>query len=113
LVKIFHYVSNLADPFRERILTDVINRVEKMNALNKEVLTELNQVLDEVERNPEVRSVIITGAGSKAFVAGADISEFNGLNKEEAMTLAKRARIHFSGLKIAVKPIVAAVNGLH
>jgi enoyl-CoA hydratase len=93
------------------ILTVVVNRVEKMNALNKEVLTELNQVLDEVERNPEVRSVIITGAGSKAFVAGADISEFNGLNKEEAMTLAKRGQDTFFRIENSSKPIVAAVNG--
>ncbi|MBI5856382.1 MAG: enoyl-CoA hydratase/isomerase family protein [Sphingobacteriales bacterium] len=93
------------------ILTVVINRVEKMNALNREVLTELNKVLDEVERNPEVRSVIITGAGSKAFVAGADISEFNGLNKEEAMALAKRGQDTFFRIENSSKPIVAAVNG--
>jgi len=93
------------------ILTVVINRVEKMNALNKEVLTELNQILDEVERNPEVRSVIITGAGSKAFVAGADIAEFNGLSKEEAMALAKRGQDTFARIENSSKPIVAAING--
>jgi enoyl-CoA hydratase len=93
------------------ILTVVINRVEKMNALNKEVLTELNLVLDEIERNPEVRSVIITGAGSKAFVAGADISEFGGLNKEEAMALAKSGQDTFFRIENSAKPIVAAVNG--
>ncbi|HEY6062277.1 MAG TPA: enoyl-CoA hydratase-related protein [Chitinophagaceae bacterium] len=93
------------------ILTVVINRVEKMNALNREVLTELNKVLDEVERNPEVRSVIITGAGSKAFVAGADISEFDGLSKEEAMAMAKRGQETFFRIENSKKPIVAAVNG--
>lgn len=93
------------------ILTVVINRVEKLNALNKEVLTELNKVLDEVERNPEVRSVIITGAGSKAFVAGADITEFGGLNKEEAMAMAKRGQDTFFRIENCSKPIVAAVNG--
>ena len=93
------------------ILTIVINRVEKMNALNNEVLTELNKVLDEIERNPEVRSVIITGAGSKAFVAGADISEFGGLNKEEAMAMAKRGQDTFFRIENSTKPIVAAVNG--
>ncbi len=93
------------------ILTVVINRVEKMNALNQEVLKELNKVLDEVERNPEVRSVIITGSGAKAFVAGADISEFSGLSKEEAMAMAKRGQDTFSRIENSSKPIVAAVNG--
>jgi enoyl-CoA hydratase len=93
------------------ILTVVINRVEKLNALNKEVLTELNKVLDEIERNPEIRSVIITGAGSKAFVAGADITEFGGLNKEEAMAMAKRGQDTFFRIENCLKPIVAAVNG--
>lgn len=93
------------------ILTVVINRVEKMNALNNEVLTELNKVLDEIERNPEVRSVIITGAGSKAFVAGADITEFGGLSKEEAMAMSKRGQDTFFRIENSTKPIVAAVNG--
>ena len=93
------------------ILTVVINRVEKLNALNKEVLDELNKVLDEIESNPAVRSVIITGAGSKAFVAGADISEFNGLSKEQAMDLAKRGQDTFFRIENSSKPIVAAVNG--
>ena len=60
------------------ILTIVINRADKLNALNKEVFTELNMVLDEIEKSPAIKSVIITGAGSKAFVAGADITEFKG-----------------------------------
>lgn len=93
------------------ILTVVINRVEKLNALNKEVLTELNKVLDEIERNPAIRSVIITGAGSKAFVAGADITEFGGLNKEEAMAMAKRGQDTFFRIENCSKPIIAAING--
>ena len=93
------------------ILTVVINRVEKLNALNKEVLEELNKVLDEIERNPAVRSVIITGAGSKAFVAGADITEFSGLSKEDAMAMAKRGQDTFFRIENSAKPIVAAVNG--
>jgi enoyl-CoA hydratase len=93
------------------ILTVVINRADKLNALNKEVFTELNAVLDEIEKNPAVKSVIITGAGPKAFVAGADISEFNALNKEEAMALAKRGQQTFARIENSSKPIVAAVNG--
>jgi len=63
------------------IYTITINRPDKLNALNKDVFTDLNTALDEIESNPEIKSVIITGSASKAFVAGADISEFNSLNK--------------------------------
>ncbi|MGQ0738620.1 MAG: enoyl-CoA hydratase/isomerase family protein [Bacteroidota bacterium] len=93
------------------ILTITINRPDKLNALNREVLTDLNKVLDEIESNPEIRSVIITGAGPKAFVAGADISEFSGLNKEQAMAMAKRGQDSFARIENSSKPIVAAVNG--
>jgi enoyl-CoA hydratase len=68
-------------------------------------------MLDEVESNPEIKSVIITGAGPKAFVAGADISEFTFLNKSEAMALAKRGQDTFKRIENSPKPIVAAVNG--
>ena len=95
----------------EGILTVVINRVDKMNALNREVLTELSAVMDEVEKQPSVKAVIITGAGPKAFVAGADISEFNGASKEEAIQMAKRGQQLFDRIEKSKKPIVAAVNG--
>ena len=93
------------------ILTITINRPEKLNALNRDVFTDLGAALDEVEKNPEIRSVIITGAGPKAFVAGADISEFSGLTKEQAMALAQRGQDVFARIERSGKPIVAAVNG--
>ena len=93
------------------ILTIMINRPEKLNALNKDVFSDLNKALDEIENNPEIKSVIITGAGSKAFVAGADISEFGGLNREEAMALAKKGQDTFARIENSSKPVVAAVNG--
>ncbi len=93
------------------ILTITINRPDKLNALNKTVFDELNEALDEVKNNAEIKSVIITGAGPKAFVAGADISEFGGLNKEEAMAMAKRGQDTFARIENSHKPIVAAVNG--
>jgi enoyl-CoA hydratase len=93
------------------IYTITINRPDKLNALNKTVLDDLNKALDEIRDNAEIRSVIITGAGPKAFVAGADISEFGGLNKAEAMALAKRGQDTFARIENSVKPIVAAVNG--
>lgn len=93
------------------IYTITINRPDKLNALNKDVFTDLNTALDEIESNPEIKSVIITGAGPKAFVAGADISEFNSLNKEQAKALAKRGQDIFARIENSSKPIVAAVNG--
>jgi enoyl-CoA hydratase len=93
------------------IYTITINRPDKLNALNRDVFTDLNTALDEIEKNPEIKSVIITGAGPKAFVAGADISEFSGLNKEGAMALAKRGQDIFARIENSGKPVVAAVNG--
>lgn len=93
------------------IFTIVINRPDKLNALNKEVFADLNTALDEVYSNPAIRSVIITGAGSKAFVAGADITEFNGLSLEAAKALAKAGQDTFFRIEHSPKPIVACVNG--
>jgi enoyl-CoA hydratase len=103
--------QTLLTTIENNIFTITINRPEKLNALNKTVFDELNLVLDEVYNNPDIRSVLLTGAGPKAFVAGADISEFNDLKKEQAMSLAKRGQQTFSRIENCPKPIVAAVNG--
>lgn len=88
-----------------------INRPEKLNALNKDVFNDLDKAMEEVLNNSDIKSAIITGAGAKAFVAGADISEFNGLNKTEAIALAKRGQDVFFKIENSKKPVVAAVNG--
>lgn len=88
-----------------------INRPEKLNALNKDVFTDLNNLVEEIESNSAIKSAIITGAGPKAFVAGADISEFGSLDKTAAMKLAKRGQDIFAKIENCSKPIVAAVNG--
>ena len=93
------------------ICTITINRPDKLNALNKQVFTDLDAAVDEVYNNPDIKTAIITGAGPKAFVAGADITEFGGLNKDEAMALAKRGQDVFFKIENSKKPIVAAVNG--
>ena len=103
--------STILTQLENGILTVTINRPEKLNALNKNVLSDMDKVLDEIYTDPAIKSAIITGAGPKAFVAGADISEFNGLSKEEAMAMAKRGQdINFK-IENCKKPIVAAVNG--
>ena len=101
----------LATSLENNILTVTINRPDKLNALNKTVFDELDAMLDDVYQNAEIKSVIITGAGAKAFVAGADITEFDGLKKEQAMNLAKRGQDVFFKIENSPKPIVAAVNG--
>lgn len=93
------------------IFTITINRPDKLNALNSNVFADLNHALDEVYENDSIKSVIITGAGPKAFVAGADISEFNELSKADAMLLSKAGQETFFRIENAPKPIVACVNG--
>ena len=103
--------STLLTHLDNGIFTITINRPDKLNALNAQVFTDLDQAIDEVYNNKEIKSVIITGAGPKAFVAGADITEFGGLNKEEAMELARRGQLVFFKIENSKKPVVAAVNG--
>ncbi|HJS56019.1 MAG TPA: enoyl-CoA hydratase-related protein [Chitinophagaceae bacterium] len=103
--------QTLLTSLENNVLTITINRPEKLNALNKDVFTDLNNVVDEIENTQQVKSAIITGAGTKAFVAGADITEFSGFNKEQAMALAKRGQDIFLRIESCSKPIIAAVNG--
>ncbi len=93
------------------IFTVTINRPDKMNALNQEVMNDLNNVMDDVYKNEEIKSVIITGAGTKAFVAGADISEFSGLSQQQGMALAKKGQDIFFKIENSPKPVIAAING--
>jgi enoyl-CoA hydratase len=94
------------------IFTITINRPEKLNALNKLLMSELGEAIDEVYLNSEIKAAIITGAGAKAFVAGADISEFVGLPSAGGTALAQGGQdLVFSKIEHCPKPIVAAVNG--
>ncbi len=103
--------ETLLTKLENAILTITINRPDKLNALNRTVFKDLNFVLDEIYQNPEIRSAIITGSGGKAFVAGADITEFADLAKEQAMAVAKHGQDTFFRIENCPKPIVAAVNG--
>ncbi|HMT95349.1 MAG TPA: enoyl-CoA hydratase-related protein [Ferruginibacter sp.] len=88
-----------------------INRPDKLNALNKNVFDDLDKAVDAVNENPEIHSALITGAGSKAFVAGADITEFGSLSIVEARQLSERGQQVFFKIENSPKPFVAAVNG--
>ncbi len=103
--------NTLLNTLQNGILTVTINRPDKLNAINRQVMAEINAVMDDVYNNKQVRSVIITGAGNKAFAAGADISEFTELNEAEAMGLAKYGQDVFFKIENCSKPVVAAVNG--
>jgi len=103
--------TTLLTSLENGIFTITINRPDKLNALNAAVFNDLDKAIDEIYTNTEIRSAIITGAGPKAFVAGADISEFAGLDKTQAMALAKRGQDVFFKIENSSKPIVAAVNG--
>jgi len=93
------------------ILIITINRPEKLNALNKTVLDELEQIIQSVYDDKEIRAAIITGEGNKAFVAGADISEFREVSDAQGEGLAKRGQQIFFKIENCPKPVVAAVNG--
>jgi enoyl-CoA hydratase len=96
----------------DRICTITVNRPDKLNALNKTVIEELGAAVDEVNANPGIRSAIITGSGQKAFVAGADISEFISLGATQGQALAQKGQdLVFSKIEQSTKPIIAAVNG--
>ena len=93
-----------------RIAIVTINRPEKLNALNTSVRTGLVAALDELERNGDVRAVILTGAGAKAFVAGADIAEFEGNTPVDQYRIMS-ARSVYGAADRFPKPLIAAVNG--
>lgn len=103
--------TTLLTQLENNILTITINRPDKLNALNRDVFTDLNNVVDEIESTHQIKSAIIIGAGAKAFVAGADITEFNTLNVEEAKQLSKRGQDIFFKIENCSKPIIACVNG--
>ncbi len=104
------YTTLLTD-LSNHILTITINRPDKLNAINGTVMGELDEVVSEVYANGEIKSAILTGAGPKAFVAGADISEFLGLSREEGQAMSAKGHGIFSRIEHSPKPIVAAVNG--
>jgi enoyl-CoA hydratase len=103
--------STIKTKLENNIFTVIINRPDKLNALNRIVLDELDNVIDSVYTDDNIKAVIITGAGEKAFVAGADISEFISVEDNEGIPLAKRGQDIFFKIENCPKPVIAAVNG--
>ncbi len=95
----------------DRIAWVTLNRPEKLNALNNEVLEELEQIFADLEQDAEVGVVVLTGAGEKAFVAGADIAELRTLDTAGARVQALRGQAVYQRIESLPKPVIAAVNG--
>lgn len=96
----------------EGVLTLTINRPNQLNALNSEVIASLSKHIEEVQTNDDVKVIIITGSGEKAFVAGADIKEFADFSPQQGKDLAALGQATlFDRVERSAKPVIAAVNG--
>lgn len=95
----------------DNIAKITINRPDKLNALNGTVIKELSEVFTAVEKDTEIRVVILTGAGPKAFVAGADISEISKLDTVTGKVFAEHGQAVFNQIENLSKPVIAMVNG--
>lgn len=104
--------NNILIGREDGIATITINRPAKLNALNKETIEELSQCLKALKDDDEVRVLIITGSGEKAFVAGADIAEFADFSTKQGKQLAEKGQdILFNRIESYPKPVIAAING--
>lgn len=105
-------MSNILVATADRIQTITINRPSKLNALNKETIAQLSEAIDSADANDEVRVIVLTGSGEKAFVAGADIAEFADFSVEQGKELAAHGQENlFNKIENCSKPVIAAVNG--
>lgn len=105
-------MENITLSLEDRIAILTINRPKALNALNTATMKDLHHFFTvELKANDEIRGVIITGAGEKAFVAGADISEFLSLGDEGGKNMATYGHSVFNAIENAEVPVVAAVNG--
>ena len=104
--------ENILSTIEAGIQTITINRPSKLNALNKATIEELSNALQKAESSSEVRVVILTGSGEKAFVAGADISEFAHFSVDEGKALSQKGHDDlFNRIERMGTPVIAAVNG--
>lgn len=103
-------LDNVLVEKRGRIAVVTVNRPDKLNALNSATRSDILAAFDELERDDEVRVVVVTGAGEKAFIAGADINEFAGMTavKQRAAMKGRRA---FDAVEDFPKPVIAMING--
>ncbi|MBS1765457.1 MAG: enoyl-CoA hydratase/isomerase family protein [Bacteroidetes bacterium] len=103
--------QNLLYFVEQGLVTITINRPDKLNALNALTVKEIGAAVAAANADSSVKVIIITGAGEKSFVAGADIGEFEGLSEQQAMSLATTGQEVFKSIENSPKPVIAAVNG--
>ena len=89
----------------------IIDRQDKLNALNADVVQEIGEVFDRLRDDDAVRAVILTGAGEKAFVAGADIGELATMNSMTGVAVSRAGQEVFRAIELFPKPVIAAVGG--
>ncbi|MCL4169035.1 UNVERIFIED_CONTAM: hypothetical protein GTU68_058875 [Idotea baltica] len=104
--------KNLIIDYDDNFAIITINRPKKLNALNSETIQELHEAFKELDAEKETLVIVLTGSGEKAFVAGADISEFSNYSVEEGADLAAKGHeIVFDFIENLSTPVIAAVNG--
>lgn len=103
--------KNLLVALEDGILSITLNRPKQLNALNIETFNDINRALKYAKDTDEVKAVLFTGAGEKAFIAGADIKEFANFSVKQAKQLSKNGHRTFRKIEKLKKPVVAAVNG--
>ena len=105
-------LENVLIEQNENLAIVTINRPSKLNALNKKTIEELHIAFEILDKNQEIKAIIVTGSGEKAFVAGADISEFSNFNVEQGTELARKGQeVLFDFVQNLGTPVIAAVNG--
>jgi enoyl-CoA hydratase len=105
-------VENILFKDGEGVRVITINRPNQLNALNKSTINELSLLLDKSEVDTQIKAIILTGSGEKAFVAGADIKEFSDFNIDQGAALSKEGHEKlFDKLENLSTPVIAAVNG--
>ena len=105
------HLENLLMAISDGIATVTVNRPAAMNALTAATLEELEGVVAEIVRNPNIRLAILTGAGTKAFVAGADIADMRDMTSTQARDISRLAHRTYAAIAQSPKPFIAAVNG--
>lgn len=103
--------NNILTSIADHVLTVTVNRPDKLNALNHETIQEIGDAVVTAEKDPAIAAIIITGAGQKSFVAGADIAEFSQYSVEEGKRLSADGHKVFKRIEDCSKPVIAAVNG--
>ena len=104
-------MTNVLLEKKGHIAVATINRPKALNALNSQVLEDIDQLVEQVKADDEIRALVITGSGEKAFVAGADIGEMSTLTKAEGEAFGKKGNDVFRKLETLPVPTIAAVNG--